>query len=139
MFTGNLMAEASQMILRHILESDPDSDSTADRENFEKLQAAYDACMDESQIREKGLQPMKDILQDIIDIFPTLSYHSRKMIPFPEVAVKEQHNLVSQSQKQLADALRYLMDLGVPALLDFGVGVCLSSPKFSCSLVSFRD
>lgn len=60
-FTGTIMVEHVQSLLRHIMES-PQIPDPADSDNFQKLRAAYDACLDESTIRERGIKPLDDML-----------------------------------------------------------------------------
>ncbi|KAI9166288.1 endothelin-converting enzyme [Paramyrothecium foliicola] len=66
-FTGTIMVENSQLLLRHILEAPYSGLSMAgvDRENFDKLKSAYDACLDETAIKESGLAPLKQILDEL--------------------------------------------------------------------------
>ncbi|KIW66438.1 hypothetical protein PV04_05773 [Phialophora macrospora] len=78
-FTGTIMSENSQTLLRHILEAPYPGDSahsyfsprrldsagsSADKENFDKLQAAYDACLDEDTLKELGIAPLLDVLNE---------------------------------------------------------------------------
>jgi endothelin-converting enzyme len=84
-FTGTLMFESSQMLLRHILEAPYPSESkhssfsparlvhslsSIDQENFNKLKDAYDACIDEDKIKKDGAAPLMNILSQITDMFP---------------------------------------------------------------------
>ncbi|XP_014553761.1 hypothetical protein COCVIDRAFT_106846 [Bipolaris victoriae FI3] len=84
-FTGTIMSENSQMLLRHILEAPYPKDSehsyfspmklmsvskSADEENFDKMKAAYDACLNEDQIKSAGVQPLVRILDEIKKAFP---------------------------------------------------------------------
>jgi endothelin-converting enzyme len=68
-FTGTIMAESSQLLLRHILEGpSPDDlaeENSDDRDNFKKLQAAYSSCLDEDSIKKAGLQPILDFLDEV--------------------------------------------------------------------------
>jgi endothelin-converting enzyme len=71
------MAERSQSLLRHILETDYPkssehshfsptqlraSDKSADERNFDKMKAAYDACLNTDAIKEAGDLPLRDFL-----------------------------------------------------------------------------
>ena len=80
-FTGTIMAENSQQILRHVLESpylverqNLEIDSSAKQDIFRKLQDAYDACMNEEQIRSIGSAPLLDVLRKIEELFPASRY-----------------------------------------------------------------
>jgi endothelin-converting enzyme len=83
--TGTLstMSETSQTLLRHILEAPyPDSskhssfspaqlaitESSIDKENFEKLKTAYNACMDEDTIKKAGATPLLDVFEQILKL-----------------------------------------------------------------------
>ena len=118
MFTGTLMVEESQTILRHILEGDASKISPADRQNFEKLKADYDACMDEKEIRNQGLEPLEEITERVKTFFAG-----------PEAAWKaspvrqSQQSIAYSSGSRLTDALLYLMKSGVDAMVSAGVGV----------------
>jgi endothelin-converting enzyme len=76
-FTGTLMVERSQSLLRHILETEYPHDSahsyfspmqllsaakSADERNFDKMKEAYDACMDTDAIKQAGDAPLKEFL-----------------------------------------------------------------------------
>lgn len=67
-FTGTIMVEHVQSRLRHIMES-PQTPDPADSENFQKLRTAYDACLDESTIRERGIKPLDDMLVGLEKIY----------------------------------------------------------------------
>ncbi|KAJ5174455.1 uncharacterized protein N7482_000332 [Penicillium canariense] len=101
-FAGTIMAENSQTRLRHILELSEPPES-ADVENFEKLKAGYDACLDESSIRKRGAQPLADLLAALQNIYPPKS------------------GLVAGTQDHLTRAILFLMELGVEALVSSSV------------------
>ncbi|KAK4210502.1 putative metalloendopeptidase [Rhypophila decipiens] len=84
-FTGTTMSENSQQLLRHILAGPYPNAShhssfspmrlaatskSADEANFEKLAAAYDACLDEKTIEKLDTVPLTAILNQIIMTFP---------------------------------------------------------------------
>jgi len=84
-FTGTIMSEKSQMLLRHILEEPYPRDSdhsyfspmrlqtmskSADEENFDKMRSAYDACLDEDEIKNIGVEPLLRVLEKIKKTFP---------------------------------------------------------------------
>jgi len=100
-FTGTIMSENSQLLLRHILEAPYPKDSSvgkhgfvcwtlltvvqhsyfspmqlgaatrsADEENFDKMKAAYEACLDEQTIKTVGLYPLGKIIDYVKKIFP---------------------------------------------------------------------
>ena len=87
MFAGNIMAEKAQTRLRHILESG----DNIQEENFYKLKAAYDACLNESLLKERGSKPLEVVLHRLGEIY--------------------------SRDGGLTDSLLYLIDLGVDALV----------------------
>lgn len=103
-FTGTIMEENTQTRLRHILER-PEAPESSDSDNFRKFKAAYGACLDESTIRGRGIQPLAEMLAELQQIYPTKG------------------GLVSGTQDHLTDAILYLMKSGVEALVSSGVSV----------------
>ncbi|TDZ38965.1 Endothelin-converting enzyme-like protein [Colletotrichum trifolii] len=84
-FTGTIMSENSELLLRHILEAPYPRDSQhssfspgqlfsaskdADEENFDKMKAVYDACLNEDKIKEVGIEPLTNILDQIKQAYP---------------------------------------------------------------------
>lgn len=65
----SVLAERGQTLLRHILEApfpksmDLGKHSSLDEENFEKLQDAYGACLNETAIKSRGAAPLKDLVE----------------------------------------------------------------------------
>lgn len=122
-FTGTIMEESSQQILRHVLES-PYSDahpmvatsSTAEQEIFRKLQDQYEACMDEKKIKEIGVSPLIGALRKIGDLFPAAD---------PEL--KLQKHLLNKGENKLSNTIIFLQSIGVTALFVFGIGVSIPS------------
>lgn len=83
-FTGTIMSENSQMLLRHILEAPYPEDSShslfspaqlaanghsADESNFQKLQDGYKACLDEAAIKKAGTAPLVELLDQIKELY----------------------------------------------------------------------
>lgn len=122
-FTGTIMVEKSQQILRHVLES-PYSDahpmvaasSTAEQEIFRKLQDQYKACMNETKIKQIGISPLLEVLRKIGDLFPAAD---------PELKLQKQ--LLDKSENKLSNTIIYLESIGVTALVNFGIEVCIPS------------
>lgn len=126
-FTGTIMAENSATLLRHILEAGYPSESQhsyfspmrllrdpeggkqkrdQDEANFDLMKAAYDACIDEEGIKKLGLVPLGEVLANITSIFPT--------------AVSSSPNTMDSDA--MRDAVLYLAQLGVSALISPGTG-----------------
>lgn len=123
-FTGTFMAESSETMLRHILEAPyPGSSkhssfspaqlvetlSSADQDNFNKLKAAYQACIDEDTIKDKGVKPLNDILHEVADIFP----------------IQE----TKLDRDELANTITYLAKIGVTSLLQLEPSSDLRDPE----------
>lgn len=126
-FTGTMMAENSQMILRHILEtsfedSHPrlDPDTSAEAAIFRKLKDAYDACKDEDRLKERGSEPLLDVLLEIEKLFPAKRPHSGSE-PFPTLHHQSQKGLKFDGQNQLSTTMAFLISIGVPSLVSFSV------------------
>lgn len=125
-FTGTIMAENSQQILRHVLES-PYSvddykieiDSSAKRDIFEKVQTAYNACMDEEVIKDVGSTPLLDVLRKVEELFPA----TRPNINFPLLKPMNQKGLLIEGENQLSKTLTYLTSIGLGSLISFYVTV----------------
>jgi endothelin-converting enzyme len=116
-FTGTIMSENSQMLLRHILEASYPKDSAhsefspmqletttkdLDQANFKKLQDGYNACMNEGAIKKAGTAPLVEILDKIKDL-----YKVDKPCP---------------SGEDLANTVLYLAEHGITALAAVGTG-----------------
>ena len=130
-FTGTIMAENSQTMLRHILESpypndqaDFTSQSSVDQENFNKLKDGYDACMDEEKVKQAGARPLIDILRKLEELFPAMKPHEATD-SFPVLLNQEQKGLTYLGETQLSDAVVFLMSLGVEPLVSFEIDVSL--------------
>jgi endothelin-converting enzyme len=120
MFTGTLMVEDSQTILRHILEGDASEIPSADRPNFEKLKADYDACMDEKNIQGKGVEPLKELTEHVKELFAA-SEEARKASPVR--SDHAQQGVTDASTTKLTDALLYMEKFEISAMVSSGVGV----------------
>lgn len=132
-FTGTIMNEESQLLLRHVLESSYDDimslskhSSKADEENFEKMQDAYNACMAESIIKKQRSAPLLELLEKLEEIFP-VDRLQRVQDYFPKMNPHQQKGLFYSGETPLSNAISYLMSIGVDAMLSFGVSVRTSS------------
>ena len=120
------MYEASQSILRHILEGD--TATSNDQKNFNKLKADYVACMDQSTIKAIGLDPLADIVQNVKALFP-VSSENWKVSPIR--SSKAQHGM-SASANDLTTAVLLELNLGISPFISAGVGVS----NFTCCIAS---
>ena len=130
-FTGTIMAENAQMILRHVLESPYPVDnqvievnSAAKQKIFEKLHDAYDSCIDERAIRGVGSAPLLDILRKVEALFPAARPYDH-VTPFPRLHGVEQKGLSFVDDSPLTKTVTYLTSIGVNALISSYVGVRL--------------
>lgn len=127
-FTGTIMAEHEQQLLRHVLESPYSNDdgmfethSSAKSEIFDKLQSAYDSCMDEDQIKTVASGPLLSVLKNIEEYFPAEPPQQPLENP-PRWLGNAQEALGVDKLNQLSKTVSYLMSIGVTAILSLGVG-----------------
>ncbi|KAI9873917.1 MAG: hypothetical protein M1830_010406, partial [Pleopsidium flavum] len=127
-FTGTLMQEQSQLLLRHVLESpysnkqtQSASEPSVDEDNFNKLQDAYRACMDEDTIKDAGARPLINILRKVEEIFPARRPQPDETAD-PTMLNQLQKRSMLQDKDQLSNVVLYLMKIGVGALVDLSVG-----------------
>jgi endothelin-converting enzyme len=122
-FTGTIMAEQSELLLRHILEAPYPKDSqhsyfspmqlqaiakSADEENFDKMKAAYDACLNEDAIKSVGAKPLVDVLGAIRKVYPVSTSES--------------------SNHALKDVVLLLAKYGISSLVSTGAGADDTDP-----------
>ena len=125
------MDERSSKALRQLLESNYDSESAhssfspaalefmsanIDKQNFRKLKDAYTACMDETAIAKRGVDPLLEIVKQLQTIYPgsmTETSTGSKGKP-------------AGPRSNLTEAIIYLQELGLSAFIDVGVGVSIS-------------
>ena len=128
-FTGTIMAEDSQQILRHVLESTYsvdnykiETDSSAKRYIFEKLQTAYNACMDEGLIKDVGSAPLLDVLRKVEELYPAARPDTDS---FPLLKSLDQKGFLPKDAKEdhLSKTLTYLTGIGLDPLISFYVTV----------------
>lgn len=121
-FTGTIMSENSQLLLRHILEAPYPKSSkhsyfspmqlestslSADEENFNKLTDAYKACLDEPTIKELGIAPLAKIVEQVKQSFPVSD---------------------SSSGNALSETILLLSKYGVSGLVSSGTGADDADP-----------
>lgn len=131
-FTGTIMSESSQTLLRHVLESSyPETSShsrfsplylmkessSIDRENFGKLKDAYEACMDEETVKKLGPKPLTNILGEVQKRFPLVASQ-----PMLSPQLRHQEPLQQVSDNRLTETILFLMRNGVNSMLSLGVG-----------------
>jgi endothelin-converting enzyme len=85
------------------------TESSIDKQNFQKLKTAYDACIDEEAIKAEGIKPLMDILEMVAALFP-----AKKLNGDAENKPK--------SDEALSNALTFLNKLGISPLVSIGPG-----------------
>ena len=138
------MAEDSQQILRHVLESPYstdeykiETDSPAKRDIFEKLQTAYNACMDEDVIKNVGSAPLLEVLRRVEELFPA----ARPDFDTQSALLKtiDQKRLLTKNEDHLSRTVAYLTRIGIDPLVSFYVAVrSWNIPVFFPQLILFR-
>lgn len=125
------MAENSQQILRHLLDSPypienqrVETHSLAKQKIFDKLHDGYESCINEAKIKELGSAPLLGVLRKIEELFPASRPHHDPH-SFPVLESQGQKGLSFQGENQLSKTVTYLSSIGVSALVNFIVGVCL--------------
>lgn len=128
-FTGTIMNEESQLLLRHVLESSygdimssSKHSSKAEKKNFATMQDAYNACMAESIIKKQRSAPLLELLEKLEEVFP-VERRQRVQDYFPRMSPQRQKGLFYSGETPLSNAISYLMSIGVDAMLSFGVSV----------------
>ena len=139
-FTGTIMHENSQILLRHILEapfpktvSKANSVVSADEENFDKMKAAYRSCMDESTIKAQQSLPLIGLLKRVEDLFPARKPYLTDVAYLYDSA-QQQVTTLPKGKELLSGALTYLMNLGIDALVSFSVDVRFTVQRCLCSI-----
>ena len=82
--------------------------ASVDEQNFIKLQAAYNACLNEDIIKDIGVAPLASILNNILASYP--------------LAQSE------DDHEQLSNTILYLAELGVTSLVATGTGADDTDP-----------
>ncbi|ODQ51979.1 zincin [Saitoella complicata NRRL Y-17804] len=127
-----LMVEESRRIMREILEGDfssstkdgfgfPASDDLVDRQNFEKVQATYKACMNESAVEALGAKPIQDLLTKVILHYP--------------VGVASDGSISAN----LTEAFLYMSHLSLSPFLELDVGEDSKNPDYNILSVAQPD
>jgi endothelin-converting enzyme len=143
-FVGTLMFESSQTLLRHILEGSTSNELSnrnpaIDEANFAKIKNAYDACMDEEGIKKYRSGPLLDFLNEIEDRYHLNTARMNEAVR-TALSPSVSQTTLENYDNSLTDAVLFLMDIGVDALLSFGISVCvLRSQPISLALLTFQS
>lgn len=79
---------------------------SADEQNFDKMKAAYDACLDESKIKSIGVEPLQRVLENIRKAYP----------------------IAASSSGSIKEAILLLAKYGVTGLVTAGTGADDTDP-----------
>ena len=127
-FTGTIMAERGEQILKHLLEA-PYAEmeammtmESADNEIFRKLQNAYSACLNERKLENIRSAPLIDVLREIEQRFPAKGGNVE--LGGGPSQPRKQQSLKSRDSAEayLSDVVTYMASIGVTSLIDVGVG-----------------
>lgn len=131
-FTGTIMHETSQQILRHVLEPSFSTEKSfiealksPDKLIFSKAQNAYGACMDEEKLKALGSGPLVEVLRVIENIFPAVM--PGRASGNPPLPLQHQKPLLVKrdTDDNLTNTVTYLEKIGVTALISFSISVCV--------------
>ena len=127
------MHEDSQLLLRHVLESPfpgtlafEEDTTSIDEENFDKLQDAYNACLDETRLKAIGATPLLEVLLRIEDIFPA-NRPRQDLKSFPTMSNLHQKGLWYSGENELTNVVAYLMEIAVDSIISISIDVSLHS------------
>ncbi|KAL8948754.1 MAG: hypothetical protein Q9222_005079 [Ikaeria aurantiellina] len=140
--SASVMYENSQQTLRHLLKSpyaetqiQKLSDTSADKAIFSKIQSAYNACLDEKTIKSRGSAPLLDILRNIEKDFPLKSSEDDAS-QYPGAVARHQKGLLHYGENPLTRTIAYLAQIGVDALVSFGVDADEKDPDSAVLMIS---
>lgn len=108
----------------------PDPTEAVDTQNFQKLQDAYNACLNETAIDQLGPKPLLALLETVIAKYPVESTcHPVKFQTSPAAQVVSEGDVhCSESKGSLTSVIEYLQSIGVGALFSLVVTVRVFSP-----------
>jgi endothelin-converting enzyme len=89
------------------------SAKSEDEQNFDKMKAVYDACLDEDVIKKAGTDPLLGVLEDIVKLFPVSGTDALVTV---------------NDEASIKDTVLYLSKLGITALLSTGTGADDTDP-----------
>jgi endothelin-converting enzyme len=82
---------------------------SVDEQNFDKMKAAYDACLDEDHIKSIGAKPLLEVLDAIKKVYPVSAFRS-------------------SNDHALKDAILLLAKHGISSLVSTGTGADDTDP-----------
>lgn len=102
----NIIRDENEVLLHHLIEAPLNKDATSvEKANYNKIRGLYDACMNETAIKETGLDPIMRIIHKLETLLIGGSVEA------------------IASDEGLTAALNYLMSLGIEPLVDLSIEV----------------
>lgn len=104
----------------------PDPTEAVDVQNFQKLQDAYNACLNETAIDELRAKPLQALLETVIEKYPVDSTcHPIKfqMSSADDIPPLKDGEHCSETKDSLTQVIQYLQSIGVGALFSLVVTV----------------
>lgn len=132
------VSEANDRVLRNIFSGHypsstpkknlPDPTEAIDVQNFEKLQDAYNACLNETAIDGLGSAPLVTLLENVISRYPVESSCNPIKFQTPEnpEAIYTEKKHCTESKGSLTEVIEYLQSIGVGALFSLVVTVSIA-------------
>lgn len=108
-----LQDRANQAVLGFLNGASPPIDTPADRASFALVKKAYDACMDEAEVRREGMAPVVALLRELARVFPVNS---------SAYANPNTTTMAAADGAALREALLYLTQTNLLPLLGIGPG-----------------
>jgi hypothetical protein len=137
--TIDQVSEDNDRVLRDIFSGDypssrpkknlPDPTEAIDVQNFEKLQDAYSACLNETVIDDLGAKPLLSLLETVIMKYPVESKCNPIKFQTPQGGIDTESEHCFEKKGSLTDVLEYLQSIGVGAFFSLVVTVY---SLFSC-------
>lgn len=123
----SVLKDATQGLLRQILESDgphvsstDEPNSQAEKRNFAKMQQVYRCCMDEASIAEKGLGPLLDIMVGIQRAFQRGGVNVLRGTADSTLDARRAGNRAEDIViRDYTEVVKYMMNCGVEAFISF--------------------
>ncbi|KAF9573165.1 Peptidase M13 [Mortierella alpina] len=107
--------------------SDPsivDANNYAEHRNLKKMRALYSSCMNESRIESIGVQPLLDVIKEIIDLFPVRGSPYavlQNLTALEEDGVAVINSSSAIDKQAFTRKLAYFSQRGLDSLLSVGV------------------
>jgi endothelin-converting enzyme len=103
----------------------PDPTDAVDVQNFQKLQDAYNACLNETLIDELGPKPLLSLLENVISKYPADStcHPIKFQTPHDKFGDLGNREHCSEKDESLTDVIEYLQSIEVSALFSLIVTV----------------